>query len=466
MKHKVWLSVLLVLCILTGCLQPKMGMQGKLISSDRDTLGLTPDFSYEVTEQTPNILVNQIGYLTKNKKVAILRGNNLYDVFYVYNAYTNEKVFEGYLASDNIAAMQSEEVSDTVVKEEKKAIYLADFSQIEKPGTYYVYQKDLGYSYEFQIGDNIYDDVEKTALTLLETENEDVSKICYQLTALLITKELYPSHLLEEERLNKICKEKIELLLQAQDAITGNVYANISDVSKIQGMDEQQKQQYISLAATAEFAGVLAIYADQMKETDGNLAYQYQTAAEKAYWAIQLSLDNVGYDAGYFAASHLYRLTGRLKYAQAIEQYLNMKEEQKGYTEYDFSLFADYGYLTLRYGSNLAWSELVMKRIMKQAEEISRTVGKNNYYVSEKREYNDINGKLKDMSNLALVNYIITNHEYSILQRNYLDYFLGRNPYNICYMDGFGTGNAIEDEDKINSENVGLFYLLLQSTKL
>lgn len=466
MKYKSLLSVLLVLCILTGCLQPKIDMQGNLTGNDRDTLGLAPDFSYEVVEQTPNILVNQIGYLTDNKKVAILQGNNLQDVFYVYNAYNNEKVFEGYLTSDNIGPSQSEDTSEFIESKEQKNIYLADFSQIKKPGTYYVYQKELGYSYRFRIGDNIYDDVEKTALTLLDEEEEDVSKVCYQLTALLITKELYPAHLLEAERLDKICKEKIELLLQAQDTVTGNVYAKISDINKIPELDEQQKQQYISLAATAEFAGVLAIYASQTKETDMTLAYQYQEAAEKAYRAIQLSLDNVGYDAGYFAASHLYRLTGRLKYAQAIEQYLNMKEEQKGYTEYDFSLFADYGYLTLRYGSNLAWSELVMKRIMKQAEEISGTVGKNNYYVSEKREYNDINGKLKDMSNLALVNYIITNHEYSTLQRNYLDYFLGRNPYNICYMDGFGTGNADEGEGKIDSKNVGLFYLLLQSTKL
>lgn len=466
MKHRVWLSILLVLCILAGCSQPKSDMQGSMTGSDRDTLGLVPDFSYEVEEQTPNILVNQIGYLTDNKKVAILQGNNLHDVFYVYNAYNNEKVFEGYLTSDNISAVQSEDIEGNVESKEREDIYLADFSQIKKTGTYYVYQKDLGYSYWFKIGDNIYDDVEEIALTLLDTEDEDVSKICYQLTALLITKELYPMHLLEAERLDKICKKKIELLLQAQDTVTGNVYANISDISKIKELDEQQKQQYISLAATAEFAGVLAIYANQTKVIDGALAYQYQAAAEKAYRAIQLSLDNVGYDAGYFAASHLYRLTGRLKYAQAIEQYLNMKEEQKGYTEYDFSLFADYGYLTLRHGSNLAWSEMVMKRIMKQAEEISRTAGKNNYYVSEKREYNDINGKLKDMSNLALVNYIITNHEYSTLQRNYLDYFLGRNPYNICYIDGFGTGNVIGDEEKINSENVGLFYLLLQSTKL
>ena len=466
MKCRVWLSCFLLLCTLTGCIQPYAGTDHNSVGGDRDTLGLTPDFSYEVMEQTPNILVNQIGYLTENKKVAILQGNNLENVFYIYNAYTNELKYEGMLTSDSLGVSEEAEASETQETEVIKDIYLADFSNVKEPGTYYVYHPDLGYSYEFRIGDNIYDEAEKIALTVLDTEDEDISMICYQLTGLLLTKELYPQNLLEAERLDRICKEKIDLLMQAQDAVTGNVYANVSDATKVLELDEQEKQQYISLAATAEFAGVIAIYANQIKVTDGNLAYQYQAAAEKAYRAIQHSLDNVGYDAGYFAAAHLYRLTGRAKYAQAIGQYFTMKEEQKGYTDYDFSLFADYAYLTLKYGSNLEWSELVMKRIMKQAEDISLTSGKNNYYVSEKREYNDIDGKLKDMSILALVNYIITNHEYSTLQKNYLDYLLGRNPYNICFMDGFGTRNALEQEMKINPKNVGLFYLLLQSTKL
>ena len=109
---------------------------------------------------------------------------------------------------------------------------------------------------------------------------------------------------------------------------------------------------------------------------------------------------------------------------------------------------------------------MVMKKIMSQAEEISLLGGKNNYYVSTKREYNDIDGKLRDMANLALVNYIITNHEYTTLQKNYLDYFLGSNPQNICFVDGFGTLNAVDETKKINPKNSGLFYLLLQSTKM
>ena len=455
--------VILGIHILAGCTLPFA--DNNLSSSEGDTLGLIPDFSYEIVEQEPNILVNQAGYVPENRKIAVLQGNLVENVFYVYNAATDEIEYKGFLKSDTLGmneAAETEMQKDSNIKN----IYTADFSEVKKTGTYYLYHSDLGYSYSFEISNDIYDKIEKDTLTLIEEDTTDTSLICYQLAGLLLTKELYPENILEPQRLEQLCQEKTELLLQAQDSITGSVYTDISYAEGMHELDEAKKQQYISLAATAEFAGVMASYAYQIQGTDRNQSYQMQKAAEKAYRTIQNSLDNVGYDAGYFAAANLYRLTGDTKYSQAIGQYLGMKEEQKSYTEYDFSLFGDYAYLTLRQGSDLEWSELVMKKIMKQAEGIAYSSGKNTFYVSEKREYNDIDGILRDMSNMALVNYIITNHEYSTLQKNYVDYLLGRNPYNICFVDGFGIRNTIEDEMKINAFNGGLFYLLLQSTKI
>ena len=460
-KYRVWMSILLSISLLAGCSLPFAGGEKISVGKNKETLGLTPDFSYEVIEQTPNILVNQIGYSEKNSKIAILQGKQLENVFYVYDAYSNTVVYKGELKSEKLGIAETGDLEG-----EKRDIYVADFSHIKEKGNYYLYHPELGYSYEFKVGKDIYRGVEKKILDVLEEEKKDTSLICYQLAGLLLTKELYPNAILEAEKLDRICKEKVELLIKAQDGMTGTVYADISSASQMDSLDEVQKQQFISLAATAEFAGVMASYAFQMRSVDLNLAYQYQTAAEKAYHGIQNSLDNVGYDAGYFAAAQLYRLTGRAVYVQAIEQYLAMKEEQRRYTEYDFSIFGDYAYLTIRYGTNLEWSDFIMKKIMKQAETISLSSGKNNYYVSDKREYNDIDGKLRDMSNLALVNYIITNHEYSILQKNYVDYLMGRNPNNICYLDGFGTKNAAIEEAKIDDTNGSLFYLLLQSTKL
>ena len=39
------------------------------------------------------------------------------------------------------------------------------------------------------------------------------------------------------------------------------------------------------------------------------------------------------------------------------------------------------------------------------------------------------------------------------MQKNYLDYFLGRNPQNVCYVDGYGTLNAVDETKKINAKN-------------
>lgn len=461
-KCRVWMSILVLFCLLTGC---GTTVQEKSTSEENknETLGLTPDFSYEMIEQVPGILINQIGYLEDEKKVGIFQGKNLEESFYIYNVKTGRQEYQGSLKQGSFTESRKLQEEDNTV--ESHEFYLADFSDFKKTGRYYLYHSDLGYSYEFEIGNKVYLEMEKLILSDIEEEKNNTALMCYQLTGLLVTQELYKEYISEPERLERICRQKAQRLLMAQDEITGSVYADISEIAKIQQLNVAEKQQYISLAATAEFSGVMAAYAYRFRETEPSLSEQYQEAAEKAYRSIQTSLDNVGYDAGYFAATQLYRLTGKAKYHQAIDQYLLLKEEQKSYTEYDFSLFADYTYLSISYGVNLEWSDFIMKKIMKQAEEISLTSGKNSYYVSTKREYNDINGKLRDMSNLALVNYIITNHEYSVLQKNYLDYFLGRNPENICFVDGLGTRNAKEGA-KVDETNGALFYLLMQSARL
>ncbi len=464
-KFKIRLSILFLACVLTGCSLPLENKQQNFEGEDRiDTLGLTPDFSYDVTEQLPCILVNQLGYLPKESKVAVLQGNNLENCFFVYDAKTGEQVYRGTLGPDSLLEVKEENINSS--EEIKKENYLADFSSVEKAGTYYLYQPDLGYSYQFKIEENLYDEIEKKLLSILEKQENDTSLICYQLTCLLFTKELYPGNLLEEERLDKLCRQKIEYLMQAQDKKTGSVYADIGVVNSLKDLDATSKQQYVSLAATAEFAGVMAKYAYLTGNTDVTFSNQCWQMAEKAYSSIQNSLDNVGYDAGYFAATHLYRLTGRGKYSRAIQQYMSMKEEQKSYTEYDFSLFGDYAYITLKKGTQIELGESLMKKIMSRAEEISLSSGRNNYYVSEKREYNDIDGKLRDMSNMALVNYVITNHEYSSLLKNYRDYLMGRNKDNLCFFNGIGMRNPEEEQAGIDEMNGGLFYLLLQAAKI
>ena len=72
MRYKIRLSILLIISILAGCSLP-LENQNQNFKGDDDTLGLAPDFSYEVAEQLPYILVNQLGYLSRGKKTAILQ---------------------------------------------------------------------------------------------------------------------------------------------------------------------------------------------------------------------------------------------------------------------------------------------------------------------------------------------------------------------------------------------------------
>lgn len=454
MRIKVWLSIILCISMLTGCSLPfgsPLDSLGASRGSDEDTLGLTPDFSYTTPTQTPNILVNQIGYSPEDEKVAILQGGELNSLFSVYDTATDQLVFSGTLKEVGVAGYGKEER-----KSEGSALYLADFSSLTREGSYYLYQINLGYSDSFVIQEGVYDSLEAHLLDQLAVENRNTSSLCYQLAGVLFALELYPDKLLEPERLQRVLKEKVELLSKAQDEKTKSVYEVIP---------EGEEPQAISLAATAEFAGVMAMYSGYVQATDWNASVQAQNAAERAFTSIRGSLDNVSYDAGYFAAAQLFKKTGRSSYSQAIGQYLAVKEEQKSYTPYDFSLFGDYAYLSCKFSTDMEWNKQLMNKVMKQAETISLTSSREHYYVSANRDFYDLEGMLKDMSVMALVNYVITNHEYSTLQKNYLDYFLGRNPNAICLIEGFGERNLQTGEEGVNQINGALFYLLLQSIK-
>ena len=50
-------------------------------------------------------------------------------------------------------------------------------------------------------------------------------------------------------------------------------------------------------------------------------------------------------------------------------------------------------------------------------------------------------GLLRDMSRLAVVDHIITNHEYATVLENHAHYMLGRNLQSISYLDGVGGRN-------------------------
>ena len=56
------------------------------------------------------------------------------------------------------------------------------------------------------------------------------------------------------------------------------------------------------------------------------------------------------------------------------------------------------------------------------------------------------------MVKLAVVNYVITNHEYVTVQENHLHYLLGRNVDGISYISGVGQNQVMNAKDSITTD--------------
>ncbi len=115
---------------------------------DNVVLTLIDDSNVKKAEEivAPDINIDQIGFKPDEKKIAVLRGENLADKFSVVNAENGEVVFTGELSQSFENAMAGE------------TNRLADFSSVTKAGKYYIENETAGKSYTFEIGDNIYGD--------------------------------------------------------------------------------------------------------------------------------------------------------------------------------------------------------------------------------------------------------------------------------------------------------------------
>ena len=79
LKTKVWLSLIVICCLLfSACAQTEetiVTVPPELVN--QDTLEMEPDFSYAVMQQTPHILIDQMGYRSNDKKSVFVKGTDI-----------------------------------------------------------------------------------------------------------------------------------------------------------------------------------------------------------------------------------------------------------------------------------------------------------------------------------------------------------------------------------------------------
>lgn len=289
-----------------------------------------------------NIHVNQIGYKSTDKKIAVIKGAQ--SSFEVIDAKTNKVVLSKKL---------SEKVSD---ESSGDTVCYADFSEISTIGQYYISIPKLGKSYEFKIGDeSIYTGISdamlksfyyqrcgialdrkyvgeythnvchKSMAKLYEDESKEIDVIggwhdagdygkyvvptAVTVADLLLSYEFYPNSFTDSNNIpessNKVpdiideAKYGIQWMLKMQDNSSGGVYHKVTsrsfpDITTMPDIDfDDQLVMPISTTATADFAAVTAMAARVFKDFDKSFSDKCLQASKLAWGWLEKNKDFV-----------------------------------------------------------------------------------------------------------------------------------------------------------------------------
>ena len=273
---------------------------------------------------------------------------------------------------------------------------------------------------------------------------------------------------------------ELEWLLQMQRD-DGAVYHKISCYhfcAFIMPQDEKDKLVLapVSTAATADFAGCLAYASGFYKESDSEFSEKLLAAALKAQVYLFSHDDELyinppeittgGYgdrdvrDERYFALCSLYAVTGDKNY---LNQALKLREDKKkdnpdpkhpwncGWQEgFGWPFVSGYGteiLLELAEKEGALPSDLleeIKKCIINQAEKYLDNCNESAFKYCSKFVFWGSNGAICDLAHIMLMAYDLTGRkEFLNGAKAQIDYILGCNPVNYCYVTGAGSKPVI-----------------------
>lgn len=492
--HKIKKATVLFFSFwLTGCaIWPGEGMHNS--ENTFTSMEAEPDLSYEVPAGSPNIFVNQLGYITEHTKTAVFCAPEMPETFQVIQEDTGEVVFTGNLENRGYNEGTGEYNS------------YGDFSGVREPGSYYIEASVIGRSYSFMIGDDLYDDIFKevcrqyyynrcgmtltreyagdmahnachTAKALLredisvsldvsggwhqdEKGSKAVEPAARSIAIMLLAYELYgdsfTDHMGIPESGNDIpdlldeVRYEVEWLLKMQDAATGAVHAGVTVYEQGTGKFNVYVES-ADLEASRAFAMVLAKFSYIYQHYDTAYATECLKAADRAWKYARLNEDKKenASEWKFAAAAELYRASGQQVCYRYITEYLTKEDYEKNMNEVIF--LGCVTYISTKQPVKLELCENIAEILMSRAEDVSEGA-RNSIFLTAGNEKQDNNQELLlNMMYLTMVDHMITNHEYENIIENHLHYFMGRNAKAICYIDNIGENNY-----RLIDENIGI----------
>lgn len=486
MKKLTAITVLFCMILLSGCnrVPPEETAQQSGISFT--SMEEEPVLSYEVPVSTPGILINQLGYITDSTKTVVFKGNEIPELFCIIDAENGKTVFTGFPEEKGYDG------------EYEEYIGYGDFSELQAPGTYYIEAPVLGRSYQFTIGDSVYDTIfneackqyyyNRCGMTLTEeyakgkahnachtgkavlreeiSVSADVSGGWHQdergqkdvvaaakaMSVMLLSYELYGNAFGDDtgipesgngipDLLDEI-KYEVEWMLKMQNQETGAVYSEITVYMQNGNNPVKTSGSYVEPAtpeAESAFAMALAKFSYLYQDYDTEYATDCLKAADRAWKHSQLHDDGKLDKWEFAAAAELYRAAGQVSYHKYIADYLRDSDYQSQMDE--IVLLGCVTYIATKQPVTMELCEDIMKMLMMYAEDIAENARKSSYFTSGNTQQDNNNDMLLEMMYLTVVNHIISNHEYETIIENYLHYFLGRNSKAISYIDNAGENN-------------------------
>lgn len=461
--------------LLGGC---SSGTTGQEHSGESEFVGLNavPELTYEVPVSAPHILVDQIGYLTGGEKTAVFKGARLPEEFEVIHAETGEVVYSG-----TIRESQKPEVGDELVG-------YGDFTELKEEGTYYVQSDILGRSYNFSIGDQVYDalfadavavfkETQEKRLRLDFTEevgeegqkqlqggwftdsegNQEVTVACEAMMVLLTAYELYPSAFETntgaaggEPELLSLLRSETEWLLQLQNEGDGGVYGGVYAYTA-QGETEYRIGE-VNPEATACFAAAMAKFSYVYQGYDQQYASGCLRASDRAWKYIDRLQDGKERDISdilFSAAAELYRASGQQGYHSAARQFL---KEGVNPGESHWDTYGTITYLSTRQYVNKDYCAAIMKQLMAYAEEVSLSARGGIYFTEGNENLDNTKALLWNMVILSVADYVITNHEYATVIENHQHFFLGCNTKAACLAEVADCDKIWNEEESIQDD--------------
>lgn len=434
----------------------------------------TINVDYEVPQQVPNILVDQVGFKPDSEKELLIRAKELPTEFQIRNLETGEVVYEGKLVKPTF--------------DEKTGEYTAIgyFTELKEEGNYYASADIVGESYAFSISETVYTDLfndackkfyyNRCGIALSENlAGENAHSACHTIAAHLqdepsveidvtggwhmdeqadrdtvvgckiaenfllayeLNKEAFTDETGIPESGNGIpdildeVRYEVEWLLKMQDPKSGGEYgAALTDNTK--GGDLFSYPVVVtpvSMDSTISFAATLARFSFFYQEYDPDFARECLRAADKA-WNCYVNNQKVLESSGAFnAAAQLYRATGNSSYDQILQAFFEKRDFLELFNTDENIFLGSVTYLSTNQKVDMDLCGKLMKYLMQRSEDIALKATQSKYLVADYDSDNIYASILFNMRCLTITDYIIYNHEYTTIVENHAHYLMGMNP--------------------------------------